>query len=90
MHLGDPVGEVRGEDSEPGPDLEHHILGVELGEAPDDPENVVVDQEVLPEGLVRSGRQRHGNEKATEALASICADSSSGSLPRAAASTSTV
>ncbi len=66
MHPGDPVGEIRGQDAEPGPDLEHDVLRVELREAPDDPEDVVVDQEVLPEVFVResaASRQREARPR---------------------------
>ena len=37
----------------PGADLEHDVAGLELGEAPDDAEDVLVDQEVLAERLLR-------------------------------------
>ncbi len=86
----DPLGEIVGEDAEPGTDLEHDVVCVELGEAADDAEDVLVDEEVLPELSVRRDRELHGSEKAAVAFASICAASSSASPPRAFASSAIV
>ena len=73
-----------------GPDLEHDVVCVELGEPPDDAEDVVVDEEVLSEIAVGCDRQLHGSENAAAAFPAICAPRSSGSTPRALASASSV
>ena len=88
MHVRDAVGEVAGEHAEPRADLEDDVCRVEGGEAADHAEDVVVDEEVLAELLLRA--DAHGSEKAAVALASICAASSAASSPRAAASAATV
>ena len=90
MHPSDPLGEIVGEDAEPGTDLEHDVVGAELGQAADDAEDVLVDEEVLPEVSVRRDRELHGSENAAVAFASICAASSSASPPRAFASSAIV
>ena len=82
------VGEVAGEDTEAGPHLEHDVSLVEPREPPDHGEDVLVGEEVLPEPLL--GTDAHGNSKAADALASICAASSPASSPRTAASAATV
>ena len=84
----DPLGEVAREDAEPGADLEHDVLGLELGETADDAEDVLVDEEVLAEVLLRA--DGHERPKAAVAFASICASSSVGSSSRAAASAASV
>ena len=55
----------------PGPDLEHDVVGVELGEPGDDAEDVVVDEEVLAEGLLRRDAHGDGRPKAASAFRSI-------------------
>ena len=50
----DALGEVAGEDAEARPDLEHDVVRVELGEAADHAEDVLVDEEVLAELLLRT------------------------------------
>ena len=67
----DAVGEVAREDAEPGPDLEHDVARLELGEPADHAEDVLVDEKVLAELLLR--RDVHGRPKARAAFASICA-----------------
>ena len=52
MDVAHGVGERRGEDAEPRPHLEHDVLGVQVGEAEGDADEVVIDQEVLPEPRV--------------------------------------
>ena len=66
------VGEEGREHAEARPDLEHDVLGAELGEPADHAEQVLVDEEVLAELLLR-GRAAHGRPKAALALASSCA-----------------
>ena len=85
---GDAVGEIRREDAEARPDLEHDVVGCQLGEPADHAEDVVVDEEVLPELLLCE--RVHGSEKSAEAFASICSPSFSASSPRASASAATV
>ena len=85
VHARDAVGEIGSEDAEPRADLEHDVLRPERGQAADDAEDVLVDEEVLPELLLRRGRP-HGSENAAAAFASRRAASSIGSSPRAAAS----
>ena len=63
VHLCDPVCEIRGQHAEPGPDLEHDVVAVELGEAADHAEDVLVDQEVLAELLLRPNA--HGRPNAS-------------------------
>jgi hypothetical protein len=87
VHMRDTLRQEPREDAEAGADLEHDIVRVELGEAPDDAEDVVVDQEVLAELLLRRDVRR---PKTAVAFASICAASSAASSLRAAASASTV
>ena len=53
VDVRDPLGEVVGEDAEARADLEHDVVGVELGEAADDAEDVLVDEEVLAESPLR-------------------------------------
>ena len=82
------VGEAPGEDAEAGSDLEDDILGAELGEPLDHAEDVLVDEEVLAQLLLRA--DAHGRRKAVAALASILAARSTASSPRAPASAATV
>ena len=53
VDVGAALGEEPGEDAEARPDLEHDVVGVELGQPGDDAEDVVVDEEVLAERLLR-------------------------------------
>ena len=54
----DAVGEEAGQDAEARADLEHDVGGVELGETPDHAEDVLVDEEVLAERLLRDDGHR--------------------------------
>ena len=83
------IGEVAGQHPEPGADLQHDVVRPQLGQAADDAEDVLVDEEMLAELTVRDD-SAHGRENAALAFASICAASSSASSSRAAASASTV
>ena len=49
VHVLRPVGEVLGQHPQPAADLEHDVVGAQLGRAPDDVEDVRVDEEVLAE-----------------------------------------
>ena len=64
---------TRVSDAEPRADLEDDVGRVELGQPGDDAEDVVVDEEMLPEGLLRL-RPAHGagSPKAALAFRSIC------------------
>src|SRR5262249_46448799 len=84
----DAIGEIRGQDAEARPDLEHDVVDVEVGESADDTEDVVVDEKVLPEPLLRTDAHRSWN--ATAAFASIWAPSVSTSTPRVCARAATV
>ena len=68
VHARDSLGEVFGQDPQAGPDLEHDVVRVELGEPPDDAEDVVVDEEVLSEIAVGCDRELHGSENAAAAF----------------------
>ena len=85
VHLPYPIGEIRREDAETGSDLEDHVALAELRETRDHAEDVLVDEEVLTELLLRA--DAHGSPKATAAFASIRRPSSAGSSPRVSAST---
>ena len=85
----DPVGEIHGEHAEPRPDLEHDVIGVELGEPSDDAEDVLVDEEVLAELLLRQD-VHDGRPKHSAALRSVCRSSAFTSSPRARASAASV
>ena len=90
MHERYPVGEVRREDAQARTDLQHGVVRVELGEAADHAEDVLVHEEVLSELAVWSDREPHGSENAAAALASMRAPRSAASTPRTLASSSTV
>jgi hypothetical protein len=81
VHVGHPIGEETGQDAEPGPDLEHHVGVVELGEPFDHAQDVLVDQEVLAERFARCDAH---SPKTASAFASIWArmDSSCSSASR--------
>src|SRR5262249_58564005 len=87
VHKRDAVGEEAREDPAAGADLEHDVVRGELGEPLDHPQDVLVDQEVLPEFFLRARVHR---PKQRAAFASICAASSPGSALRACASAATV
>ena len=59
MDVRDAVGEVRRQNAEAGPDLEHDVVRIELREPADHAEDVLVDEEVLAELLLRGG-SAHG------------------------------
>src|SRR5262249_33641344 len=82
VDVGDPLGEVAREDAEARPDLEHDVVWLEVREAADDSEDVLVDEEVLAERLLRGDVH---SPKAAVALASICRASSAWPSPRASA-----
>src|SRR6266511_487047 len=86
VHVRDALGQVGGEDPETGADLEHHVARLELGQPADHAEDVLVDEEVLTELLLR----RDHRENAVAAFASIRAASSSASSLRASASAATI
>ena len=69
MHMRDALGEEAREHAEPGPDLEHDVVSIELGEPLDHAQDVLVDQEVLAERLLR--RRRSQRERPLSAFASI-------------------
>ena len=68
MDVRDVVCEVSRKDAEARPDLEHDVGRLDPGERPCDVEDVVVDEEVLTEGLL--GDDGHSS-KAAAAFASI-------------------
>ena len=90
VHTLDTLGEVAGQDAEAGADLEHDVVLLELREAPNHAEDVLVHQEVLAEISVRRDRKLHGSEKAAAAFAEMRSASSPASSPRAFASSATV
>jgi hypothetical protein len=53
VHMGDAVCEVASEHAETGPDLEHDVVRLEPGQPADHAEDVLVDEEVLAELLLR-------------------------------------
>ena len=79
VDVRDAVGEVGRQDAEPGADLQHDVLRLELGEPPDHAEDVRVGEEVLAELAFR--RDAHGSPNAAAAFASIRASSSRRLLP---------
>src|SRR5438132_665911 len=88
VDAADSLGEVTGEHSLPGPDLEHDVFRPELREPADHLEDVRVAQEVLPVRLL--GPRAHGSEKHSVAFRSICCSSSAGSARRARARAASV
>ena len=78
-----------GEDTLPRPDLEDDVFRLELGEPPDDPDDVFIDKEVLAEVPARGG-EAHGSPKAAVAFRSICAARAPASSPLTSASAATV
>ena len=84
----DLLRQIAGEDAETGTDLEDDVDFVERGQAPDDTQDVLVDEEVLAERLLRP--DTHGRRNAAAAFACVREASSSVASPRAAASPATV
>src|SRR5207248_1147814 len=83
---GNVIGQVAREDAEAGPDLEHDVVGPQVGEPADHAEDVLVDQEVLAQLLLGGDAiGAHSSRKALVALASIRAASASVDSPRASA-----
>ncbi len=89
--------EVGGQHPEPGADLEHDVLRPQVGQAVDDPQDVVVEQEVLAEvavglqpqlaepgegQLARRPVAHRPNANARAALATTCSPSAPASSPR--------
>src|SRR5205814_6812531 len=75
VHPGNALREVAREYAEAGADLEDDVVGLELGQAADHAEDVLVDEEVLAEALLR--RDVHpGKAKHSVAVRSICRSSS--------------
>ena len=90
VHVRDALGEVAREHAEPGADLEHDVVRLELGEPADHAEDVLVDEEVLAELLLRR-RRSSGKPKHSAALrVDLRARARSGSSPRACASAASV
>ena len=88
VNVPGPVGEACGEHPQAGTDLEDDVSWAELGETLDHPEDVLVDEEVLAELLLRT--DAHGSWKAAAALASMRSASSLAASPRASASAASV
>ena len=88
VDLPHAIRQERRQDAETWPDLQHDVVLVKVGETADDAQDVLVDEEVLPELLL--GANGHENPNKARAFASICRPSSAGSSPRVSASTATV
>ena len=71
MDAVNALRQIVGQDSEAGADLEHDVVLLELREAPDHSEDVLVDQEVLAEVAIGCDRKLHGSEKAAAAFAAM-------------------
>jgi hypothetical protein len=71
VQVGGDVGEALAQHPFPGADLEHHVVGAQLGVADDRVEQVRVGQEVLPEP-----DHRDYQPKSVRALASTVRSSS--------------
>ena len=89
VHERDPVGEEARQDAAARADLEHDVVRRELGEPPDHAEDVLVDEEVLAELLLRRDVLTAGRSSARRSRRSARA-SSSASSPRASASAARV
>ena len=91
VNVSAAVGEELRQRTEARADLEGDVRRAELGEAGDDAEDVVVGEEVLPEGLLRR-RPAHGagRPKAALALLSISCSSVATSSPAQRARTARV
>ncbi len=88
MDLPDLLRQVPRQDPQAGTDLQNDVVVLQLGEPADHAEDVLVDEEVLAELLLRANG--HPSRNAAVAFASIRAASSSGSMPRSSASTANV
>ena len=98
VQVGDPRRQVLGQDAEPAADLERDIVRPKLGRVADQPQDVVVDEEVLAELAVRphveapqavDAALAH-QPKTRAALRSTIASSSAYSTPRRPATSSAV
>ena len=87
VNVCDALGQEPCQHAESGADLEHDVGGLELGEPLDHTQDVLVNEEVLAELLLRDDRH---SANAASALASMRAASSAASSPRACASAETV
>jgi hypothetical protein len=85
---GDAAGEEAREDAEAGADLEDDVVRLERGEPLDHAQDVLVDEEVLAELLLRV--DVHASPNAASAFCSICVSSSAWSTPRISASVASV
>ena len=78
VQVSDAIGQALGQDARAAADLEHHVVGLERGEALDHPEDVAVDEEVLaqlaPPRDPRPTHPHHAN--AAAALDSMARSSS--------------
>src|SRR5262245_9087282 len=83
-----PVGQAACENTETRADLDHDVRSIEPRHSLDDAQDVLVDEEMLAERLLRL--DGHGNRKAAAAFACVAAASSSAATPRASASVRTV
>ena len=88
MDVRDAFREVTSEDSEARPDLEDDVIGLEIAHPSDDAEDVLVDEEVLAQSLLR--RDAHGSRNAVAAFAWVCVASISIGSPRSSASVRSV
>ena len=90
VYVSHPLGQIGSENAEPGPDLEHAVVGVQLGQAPDNAEQVFIDQKVLAELLLGDEtRSGHGRRKAVRVLAAVrSASSATGAATSSARATS--
>ena len=102
VHVRAAPGEARRERADARADLERDVVGRERRQPLDHAEQVVVDEEVLPElaigpqaelgqpGERDLARRAHGRAKTRAAFASTCAASSPASTPRIAATARSV
>ncbi len=82
-----PSSEVAGESAQAGSHLENDVAGVDVSQAADYVEDVLVDQKVLSEVTIRGDFEiRHDRLNARAALASTVSTSSGSDSPRASAS----
>src|SRR5262245_2036200 len=88
MDLAHAVREVAGQHAGAGADLQDDVLRLELGEPVDHTKEVLVDEEVLPERLLRP--RPHGRRKAREAFSSVWAAKAAAATSRTSASAATV
>src|SRR5439155_8191410 len=87
VDVRDAVGQVAREHAEARPDLDHDVVGLQVSEAADHAEDVLVDEEVLAELLLRADAAHR--PKAAVAFVSIrCSRSGSPRTSASAARTS--